>query len=191
MTGKAAEIAAMLTRLPLDTDFFKRIEDDLVVRRPAPCESRALDLLRPAAAAAAGRPGRTCGSASHGESRLVRRAAHGGGPARRGGREPKGRRRAGVAVRRLARPAAPARDGRRGRSCSEEGVPLRAMVAYLFGEVAKNFYLIHHPDEWIEYVTRSQRGDCCVEIDPGSPARPRGHGSGSSTGSAGLAGRTC
>ena len=31
------------------------------------------------------------------------------------------------------------------------GVPLRAMVAYLFGEVAKNFHLIHHPEEWIEY----------------------------------------
>ena len=40
------------------------------------------------------------------------------------------------------------------------------MVAYLFGEVAKNFYLIHHPDEWIECVTLSQRGDRSVEIDP-------------------------
>jgi hypothetical protein len=48
----------------------------------------------------------------------------------------------------------------------ERGVPLRAMVAYLFGEVAKNFHLIHHPGEWIEYVTRSQRGDCCFDIDP-------------------------
>ncbi|OFX42021.1 MAG: hypothetical protein A2X03_10805 [Bacteroidetes bacterium GWA2_40_15] len=44
----------------------------------------------------------------------------------------------------------------------EKGVPLRAMVAYLFGEVAKNFYLIHNQDEWIEYVSRSQRGDCCL-----------------------------
>jgi hypothetical protein len=40
------------------------------------------------------------------------------------------------------------------------------MVAYLFGEVAKNFYLIHHPDQWIEYVTWSQRGDRCVDIAP-------------------------
>ena len=39
------------------------------------------------------------------------------------------------------------------------------MVAYLFGEVAKNFYLIHHPDLWIEYVTLSQRGDRSVDID--------------------------
>jgi hypothetical protein len=48
----------------------------------------------------------------------------------------------------------------------ETGVPLRAMVAYLFGEVAKNFYLIHHPDSWIEMVTRSQGGDRCLIIDP-------------------------
>jgi hypothetical protein len=40
------------------------------------------------------------------------------------------------------------------------------MLAYLFGEVAKNFHLIHHPDEWIECVSRSQRGDCCVDIVP-------------------------
>jgi len=48
----------------------------------------------------------------------------------------------------------------------EEGVPLRAVVAYLFGEVAKNFNLIHHPEAWIECVTWSQCGDRCVDIDP-------------------------
>jgi hypothetical protein len=32
--------------------------------------------------------------------------------------------------------------------------------------VAKNFFLIHHPGQWIEYVTKSQRGDCCFDIDP-------------------------
>jgi hypothetical protein len=53
-----------------------------------------------------------------------------------------------------------------GITVQEEGVPLRAMLAYLFGEVAKNFYLIHHPSEWIEYVTKSQRGDRCFDIDP-------------------------
>jgi hypothetical protein len=37
-------------------------------------------------------------------------------------------------------------------------------VAYLFGEVAKNFRLIHDPEQWIEQVTRSQRGDRCVDI---------------------------
>jgi hypothetical protein len=46
----------------------------------------------------------------------------------------------------------------------ESGVPLRAMVAYLFAEVARNFRLIHHPEEWIEWVTWSQRGDRAVDI---------------------------
>ena len=40
------------------------------------------------------------------------------------------------------------------------------MVAYLFGEVAKCFYMVHHPEEWIRYVTLSQRGDRCVTLDP-------------------------
>jgi hypothetical protein len=53
-----------------------------------------------------------------------------------------------------------------GRIVEEEGVPLRAMVAYLFAEVAKCFYLVHHPDQWIEYVTRSQCGDRCVDLVP-------------------------
>jgi len=53
-----------------------------------------------------------------------------------------------------------------GKVVEENGVPLRAMVAYLFGEVAKNFYLIHHPENWIEMVTRSQGGDRCMDIDP-------------------------
>jgi hypothetical protein len=48
----------------------------------------------------------------------------------------------------------------------ESGVPLRAMLAYLYCEVAKNFHLIHHPEEWIECVTLSQHGDRCVEIEP-------------------------
>jgi hypothetical protein len=47
----------------------------------------------------------------------------------------------------------------------DQGVPLRAMLAYLFLEVARNFYLIHHPDEWIDFVSRSQWGDRSVEID--------------------------
>lgn len=48
----------------------------------------------------------------------------------------------------------------------EKGAPLRAMLAYLFAEVAKNFYLIHHPESWIEYVTSSQRGDRSIDLDP-------------------------
>ena len=45
-------------------------------------------------------------------------------------------------------------------------------MAYLFGEVAKCFYLVHHPEDWIEYVMHSQRGDCSVTIDVDSlPSR--------------------
>ncbi len=53
-----------------------------------------------------------------------------------------------------------------GRVVTEPGVPLRAMTAYLFGEAAKNFHMIHHREEWIACVTRSQQGDRCVDIDP-------------------------
>lgn len=49
----------------------------------------------------------------------------------------------------------------------EPGVPLRAIVAYLFAEVIRNFRLIRHPEEWIACVRWSQRGDRCVRIDPG------------------------
>jgi len=40
------------------------------------------------------------------------------------------------------------------------------MVAYLFAEVAKNFYLIFHPNEWIGCVSRSQCGDRWFELAP-------------------------
>src|SRR5205085_9583109 len=40
LTGKAAEIAALLIRLPLDTDLFKPIEDDLVADGELSPESR-------------------------------------------------------------------------------------------------------------------------------------------------------
>jgi hypothetical protein len=53
-----------------------------------------------------------------------------------------------------------------GEVIDESGVPLRAIVAYLFAEVARNFYLIHHPEEWIEWVSWSQRGDRCFDINP-------------------------
>jgi hypothetical protein len=43
---------------------------------------------------------------------------------------------------------------------------LRAIVAYLFAEVARNFHLVHRPEEWIDCVTWSQRGDRSVDIDP-------------------------
>lgn len=152
MTGKAAELAALLLRLPLDRDLFPYIEADLVADGELGPESRrwiaevltqlpqraTQDELR--AKAQAQREwlveqlleSNEVESKSAGELRadslLTSLFA--------GWRTPPG------------------------------GVPLRAMVAYLFGEVAKNFYLIHHPENWIEYVTLSQRGDCCFAIDP-------------------------
>ncbi len=48
----------------------------------------------------------------------------------------------------------------------ETGAPLRAMVAYLYGEVTKNCHLVHHSKKRIACVTSSQRGDKCFEIDP-------------------------
>jgi hypothetical protein len=164
MTGKAAEIAAIITRLPLETDFFKQIEDDLVsdgllssgnsswicsVLMQLPLLAHQEELT---------------GIVESGRDWYISQL---------------------IEVNRLDPAAAAIQtdtvfsslfDGwhtpllRRtvapGVVAEETGVPLRAIVAYLFGEVAKNFYLIHHPEKWIEYVTLSQRGDCCFDIDP-------------------------
>jgi hypothetical protein len=46
------------------------------------------------------------------------------------------------------------------------------MVAYLFSEVAKNFHLIHHPEDWIACVTRSQWGDRSIAIEPSALPPP-------------------
>ena len=164
MTGKAAELAALLTRLPLDTDFFQAIEEDLVSDGLLSRESRAwiagvlrrLPLLAPQEelreSAAANRDwfARQWMETSRlDEVEAARKADATLASLFTGWRD---------AVLRRTTPA--------GEVVREEGVPLRAMVGYLFGEVAKNFYLVHHPEEWIESVTRSQRGDRCVEIDP-------------------------
>lgn len=164
VTGKAAEIAALLTRLPLDTDFFREIEDDLAADGALEPASRAwiggilkqLPLLIP-------RDELRARVGEHrdwyaGELVRVRGVDPDTAEAKAdtlfdslfdGWRDP------------ILRRGTP--DG--GVVC-ETGVPLRAMMAYLFGEVAKNFHLIHHPEQWIEFVTRSQRGDCSVWIDP-------------------------
>ncbi len=164
LTGKAAEMAALLTQLPLDTSFFKVIEADLVADGLVSLDScrwicsllRQLPLLIPretlreAIASQRGwyidqlmqvEPLSEAAASYKAENTLVNLFT--------GWREP-----------RLRRTTAT------GAVVEETGVPLRAMVAYLFGEVAKNFYLIHHPNEWIATVTLSQRGDRSVEIDP-------------------------
>ncbi len=164
MTGKAAELAAILLRLPLDTDFFKPVEEDLVTEGLMSRDRRlwVCDVLRQIPLLVTQEELRCLVydqrqwyieqlaetekidlAAASEKTDAVFSALFAGW------RDP--------ALRR-------APDG--GEVVEEKGVPLRAMVAYLFGEVAKNFRLIHHPDEWIECVSHSQLGDRCFEIDP-------------------------
>jgi hypothetical protein len=162
MTGKAAELAAILTRLPLDRDFFQLVEEGLL-RRGVPSDGelgevyrRLLDLplhvtqeeLRPMLAA--NRPWfieRLIEVQKLSASAATERADATFGALLAGWRDP-----------------ALKRTDRCGRVVDEFGAPLRAMVGYLFGEVAKNFQLIRHPEKWIEHVTCSQRGDRCFDI---------------------------
>ena len=170
MTGKAAEIAAIVSRLPLYTDFFKQMEDDLLADGLLSPENRAwiCSVLRHLPLLAKQEELRALVETNRPwfESQLVevnrldpaaaaRKTADTFASLFAGWRDPVLRRTTaeGIVV-------------------EEEGVPLRAIVAYLFAEVAKNFYLIYHPSEWIACITRSQRGDCCVDIDPARlPAR--------------------
>ena len=170
LTGKAAEIAALLTRLPLDTDFFPQIEDDLVgdgllsresrawicsVLRQLPLLVKQEDLRQLLEANRDWNIGQLMEVKDFERNVAIQKTDAMVTSVLAGWRDP------------WLRRATP------GGAVTEEcGVPLRAMVAYLFGEVAKNFYLVHHPGEWIEYVTLSQRGDRSVEIDPdGLPSR--------------------
>ena len=170
MTGKVAEIAAILTRLPLSTDFFKQIEDDLVSDgQLSPESSRWIcSILRQLPLLIKQEGLRQRVRANHdwyvGQlmelhgldlASAVRKADATSASLFAGWRDP---------VRRRTTPS--------GAVVEEKGVPLRAIIAYLFGEVAKCFYLVHHPDRWIEYVTWSQLGDRCVDIAPDRlPAR--------------------
>lgn len=162
LTGKAAEMAALLTHLPLTTSFFKQIEDDLVDdgllsqanRRWVSSVLCQLPLLIPQDAL---RERLYQQRAWYRDQLLeverldpvaaLQKAESTLSSLCIGWREPH-----------LYRTATT--DG----IVAETGVPLRAIVAYLFGEVAKNFYLIHHPEEWISCVTQSQRGDRSVNI---------------------------
>lgn len=164
MTGKAAELAAILLKLPLDTDLFRPIEDDL------------LDdgLLSPDSRAWIGSVLRRLPLLASQEDLRRQVEAH---------REwyvaqlaevlrldlPEARAKADAALESLFagwRDPVLRRTTASGAVVEEQGVPLRAMVAYLFGEMAKNFHLLHHPDEWIDCVTRSQCGDRCADIEP-------------------------
>ena len=231
MTGKAAEIAAILTRLPLDTSFFKHIERDLLADGLLEPENRRwiADVLRqlPLSISVADLRARLSQHREWYISELLRTASLDPAAAARkadatfeslfaGWREPVMRQSRSPEDRNFGGPEAqrleirgqpvPRRLGESGRSevslriaeptarnepaipefrpsappafrpqdlrnsglqdfQLEPGVPLRAMLAYLFSEVAINFHLIHHTEDWIACVTRSQRGDRSVEID--------------------------
>jgi hypothetical protein len=170
MTGKAAEIAAILVNLSLETDFFKHIEEDLVSDGLLTYENRAWissvllkipllikqeDLKQQVLENRDWYMGQIMRTNRLDKQASVQKADATFKTLFEGWRDPLLRRTDGS-----------------GKVVKEEGVPLRAMLAYLFGEVAKNFYLIHHPDQWIECVSWSQRGDCCFEIIPDHlPAR--------------------
>ncbi|MEZ5402849.1 MAG: NTP transferase domain-containing protein [Bryobacteraceae bacterium] len=156
MTGKAAEIAALLTRLPVDTDFFKAVEDDLLedgLLSPANRRATAGLLARlPLRVSRERLRELALGNAEWYAAQLNEPSAAASAAIETlfaGWRDP---------VLRRALPD--------GKTVAERGVPLRAMVAYLFAEVAKNFFLIHHPERWIEMVALSQLGDTCYRIDP-------------------------
>jgi GTP:adenosylcobinamide-phosphate guanylyltransferase len=163
LTGKAAEIAALLIRLPLDVDFFKPLENDLLEDGLLNQTNRAFitETLR-----------QIPFLASPDELRQKLEESRGWYLSQWievGGLDPQS------ATQKVDATIASLLSGWRnpvlrrttasGQIVEECGVPLRAMMAYLYAEVAKNFYLIHHPEEWIEWVTRSQWGDRCFDID--------------------------
>lgn len=164
MTGKAAEIAAILLELPLDRDFFEEVQEDFLQHgqmswesrkrsanylRQLPlfvdrCELRSLvDAKRLFYAEELQRCFALSSVTAHEKTASIFDTLFEG----------------------WRNPLFPPVKNRAGDQCFK-GVPLRAMLAYLFGEVAKNFQLIHHPEQWIEYVRLSQRGDRCCDIDP-------------------------
>ncbi len=164
LTGKAAEMAAILLELPLDEDFFPHLQADLLQtgtlgpetarwvtdtlrQLPLRISREALDRRlqqRRDWLIAEWRTNRNAtAQEAAGKADATLRALM------EGWREPL-----------LRRPSA------LGGFELEAGVPLRAIVAYLFAEVVKNSRLLHDPESWIETVTRSQGGDRCFDIDP-------------------------
>lgn len=164
VTGKAAEICAILTHLPFETDFFKVIEEDLVCDGQLEVESsawiRSILLKIPLLVKQDDLRERLNTHREWYVGQLME-----SGPLDVPAAEIKTETTFTALLAGWRDPVL-RHTTSSGQVIEEEGVPLRAMLAYLFGEVAKNFYLIHHPEQWIECVSRSQRGDCCVDIDP-------------------------
>ncbi len=163
LTGKSAELAALMVRLPSDADFFKQIEYDFIKTGELSMESQSwvFGVLRELPLLISQEDIRH--RLQDNRQWYIEQV---------------------MELNKLDAEAASTkvdtaidalmtgwRDPVLRRTCQsdgivdEKGVPLRAMVAYLFAEVAKNFYLINHPESWIEYVTRSQWGDRCFDIE--------------------------
>lgn len=164
MTGKAAEIAAILVRLPVETDFFRQIEEDLLtdgvlseknikwicnILLQLPLLVHKEELLTRVLGNKEWYAGQLTEAMHIDMDAADIKAENTINSLFDGWNDP------------LIR-----RTDRTGNVLEEKGVPLRAIVGYLFAEVSKNFYMIHNQDEWIECVSRSQRGDCCFSIDP-------------------------
>jgi hypothetical protein len=164
MTGKAAEIAALLVRLPLATDLFAVIQDELLREGELSRSGRAwvASFLRqlPLHITQSELGDRLAGCCSWLVGEL-------GAAFRLTVEEARARAESMIAsVMAGWRDPVLRRTTAEGAIVEEAGMPLRALVAYLFAEVVRNFRLIRHPDEWIACVTWSQRGDRCVDIDP-------------------------
>jgi molybdopterin-guanine dinucleotide biosynthesis protein A len=163
MTGKAAELSAILVRLPLETDFFQMIEEDLVnlgeltqAKHKWVCDQLVqIPLL---ASQEELRQSIYDNRSWYIEQLMATEKLDAASASEK----------ADATFESLFtgwRTPSLKRSNAAGHVIQEKGVPLRAMVAYLFGEVAKNLYLIHHPEKWIEYVTRSQGGDRSFNIE--------------------------
>lgn len=164
MTGKAAEIAAILLAMPIDEDFFPEIEPDLVQHGELTTSSalhvRDRLLAIPLLATQQDLRERLRTRQSWYVEQLMNAPAVSRHEA------------LSIAEATIESLLAGWRDPYfcrfvEGQTIAETGAPLRAMLGYLYGEVVKNAYLVHHPEHWIECVTQSQRGDRCVDIEPG------------------------
>ena len=166
MTGKASELAAILTRLPLTTDFFCEIESDLIQTGQLSQNScRSVNEVIGQLPQHATQDELRSQLADHRQwyiEQLMNVHRLPADLATEKADQTFESLFSGWRVPTLRR-TTPAGD-----VVEESGTPLRAMVGYLYGEVAKNCYLIRHPDRWIEFVSRSQAGDRCFDVRPES-----------------------
>ena len=154
LTGKSAEMAAIMLGVSLEHDLFGLVEGDLLSRGSLSTEADTN--VRNLLGSLPRLIGKSdlAGKLADREGWLTRELSHAGASA--ADAEVQARRQISTLL-----------DGwREPRFGGRSGAPLRAMVAYLFAEVAKCFHLAHHPEDWIGAVTRSQAGDRWFTIDP-------------------------